>query len=93
MATLLDLLDRCISAGPTDGDLGATAIRVLRVVCGRHDVLQEWDDEDDDELFASCFEHEEDDLEVLDVEEDDLDDLAEEPAEPGRWVLAVGECG
>jgi hypothetical protein len=90
MATLLDLLDRCISAGPTDGDLGATAIRVLRIDEAADEVAPEWDDDDEDDVCASWFDDEDDDV-APDLDADD--DVDEALMGPGRWLLAVGECG
>ncbi|MFO1148728.1 MAG: hypothetical protein U1E62_10150 [Alsobacter sp.] len=92
MATLLDLLDRCISAGPTDGDLGATVIRVLRMdeiispaAPGRID--------EDDDLFSGWCAGEKD-LGLEFAEDDDVGQDGDGEAEPaGRWLLAVGECG
>jgi hypothetical protein len=89
MATLPELLDRCISAGPTDGDLGATAILVLRAGDACASQGDASDDEGDEDLFAAWFgvEDEDEDEPVDDDDEEDEGDL------PGRWLLAVGECG
>jgi hypothetical protein len=89
MPTLLDLLDRCVAAGPGDVELGSTVIRVLRVdatdaapgLVGAHD------DDDDEGLMPAWFD---DDDDVLLLDEGDGSDGG---GPPGRWVLAVGECG
>jgi len=88
MATLPELLDRCISAGPTDGDLGATAILVLRAANAGDGRADTWDSEEDEDLFAAWFGDEDEDGLLADEEEE-----VDESGLPGRWLLAVGECG